>query len=167
MLGELWIEFRKDGRVPTRCERGSFAADSCRHELRARLQTIGRISFATDSKHMRCTRCEVHAASVVAARAPQCALIARALFHRPPVILSLPSSLRAFHPPRTDHTTHQRPQATLASNEFICPFSLEPNDNRSYAKDRRRRFVRMISKSLFRLYPGRKYFKFSTMGNSE
>lgn len=57
-------------------ERGSIAADTRVRVVR----TIGRISFPTDSKHMRPTRGGEYAASVVAARAPQCALVTRALF---------------------------------------------------------------------------------------
>lgn len=41
------------------------------------VRTIGRIGFATDSQHMRRTRGKCHAASVVAARAWQCALSRR------------------------------------------------------------------------------------------
>lgn len=41
------------------------------------VRTIGRIGFATDSQHMRRTREKCHAASVVAARAWQCALSRR------------------------------------------------------------------------------------------
>lgn len=58
-----------------RCDSGNGrnSASSANYIVR----TIGRIGFATDSQHMRRTREKCHAASVVAARAWQCALSRR------------------------------------------------------------------------------------------
>lgn len=100
-------------------ERGSIAADTRVRVVR----TIGRISFPTDSKHMRPTRGGEYAASVVAARAPQCALVTRALFRY---------VLRLFYRYPPPPGTTQRPgQRSLPRVSFSLEFSIiSPIENR-------------------------------------